>query len=37
MGQTFAPSQVHSVGGIWTHFPDRFAYRFTEVRLLERR
>lgn len=24
-----------SGGGLWTHFPDRFAYRFTEVRGLE--
>jgi hypothetical protein len=28
-------SQVHSRGGIWTHFPDRVTYRYTEVRLLE--
>jgi hypothetical protein len=22
-------------GGLWTHFPDRVAYRFSEVRRLE--
>jgi hypothetical protein len=35
LGQTFAPSQVHIGGGIWTHFPDRVTYRLTEVRRLE--
>jgi hypothetical protein len=25
---------VHGWGGIWTHFPDRIAYRFVEVRPL---
>lgn len=24
-----------SGGGMWTHFPDRLTYRFTEVRRLE--
>jgi hypothetical protein len=23
---------VHGRGGIWTHFPDRIAYRFVEAR-----
>jgi hypothetical protein len=27
---------LSSGGGIWTHFPDRLAYRFTETRELER-
>ena len=28
-------SQVHGGGGIWTHFPDRVIYRFSEARVLE--
>ena len=37
--KTTAPGAVaefcHSGGGIWTHFPDRVTYRFTEVLRLE--
>jgi len=34
LGSDALISQVHSEGGIWTHFPDRVAYRFIEVRRL---
>ncbi len=29
--------KVSSGGGMWTHFPDHLAYRFTEIRRLKRR